>query len=295
MTVVDSPASHEARLRDPAYFALHVQAALAFREVPRFGWYDSHFLRWHAVALRYLEKVRPDEVARFDAGFAPVRPDPAFAVTLLDDVFDAATQARIREACRTAVAQDNAHQSFENTNFGRDVVWDEPLFRELQEQVRPRLEQVSGLRLESSYSFLSRYHGNGVCAPHLDHPDSMFTFDYCIDQSEEWPIHFSRVVEWPTPGSAQALDLGSIKQDNSLAFTPYRLKPGQALFFNGSSQWHYRDPITPGGFCNLLFFHYIPAGCGGLVDPVRWAEHFAIPELEPLCHLFERHIEEGLF
>lgn len=54
------------------------------------------------------------------------------------------------------------------------------------------------------------------------------------------------------------------------------------------SQWHCRDPITPGGFCNLLFFHYLPAGCEGLVDPLRWADEFAIPELAPLVDLFER-------
>ena len=33
------------RLRDPAYFALHLQAAAAIREVGDLGWYDSHFLR----------------------------------------------------------------------------------------------------------------------------------------------------------------------------------------------------------------------------------------------------------
>lgn len=293
MTTPDDP--NAAKLRDPAYFALHVKAMMAFREVARFGWYDSHFLRWHAVALRYLEQVRPDEVERFAAGFAPIRPDPAFSVTMLDDVFDDATCAAIREASLTAVPQDDVHQAFENSTFGRDVVWDEPLFRDLQEQVRQRLEKLAGMELEASYSFLSRYRGNGVCAPHLDHPDSMFTFDYCIDQSHEWPIHFSRVVDWPTQDTAEAVDLAAIKQDASLGFAPYTLKPNQAIFFNGSSQWHYRDPITPGGFCNLLFFHYIPAGCGDLVAPVRWAEHFEIPELEPLCDLIARQIAENLF
>ena len=33
------------KLRDPAYFALHMQAAKAIREAGEFRWYDSNFLR----------------------------------------------------------------------------------------------------------------------------------------------------------------------------------------------------------------------------------------------------------
>ena len=44
--------------------------------------------------------------------------------------------------------------------------------------------------------------------------------------------------------------------------------------------------ILEEGFCNLLFLHYFPVGLGDLVDPLRWASHFAMPELQPLCDLF---------
>lgn len=292
MTAMPDPSIH-ARLRDPAYFSLHLQAAMAIREVSRFKWYDSHFLRRFEIAKLYLEKVRPDAVGEFVEGFAPIRPDPSFSVTRMDEVFDPPTRQRIIETSRAAVPTDHDSQSFENSNFGRDVVWDEPFFCELQEHIRPQIEQLTGRKLETSYNFLSRYSGAGVCAPHMDHPDSMFTFDYCIEQSEEWPIHFSKVVDWPTRETVAQLDLAAIKQAPELDFAAHCLRPNQALLFNGSSQWHYRDPITPGGFCNLLFFHYIPAGCGALVEPRRWAEHFAIPELGPLCDLFARNDVDG--
>lgn len=282
----------KAKLRDPAYFALHFQAIMVLREVSRFAWYDSFFLRSYAAAIRFLQKVRPDAVAQFVAGFSPLRPDPNFSATLVRDAFDSETHAKILEASSVARPQTGAQQDYENQNFGRDVVWDEPLFRVLQEHIRPRLEHLIGRPIEASYTFLSRYRGNGVCAPHLDHPNSMFTFDYCIDQSAEWPIHFSKVVDWPTEENAQTIDLNTIKNDPAMNFKDYTLRPGDAVLFNGSSQWHYRDPITPGGYCNLLFFHYIPEGCGDLVEPRRWDLHFGIPELGALCDLFESHLAD---
>lgn len=282
----------KAKLRDPAYFALHVQAAMALRETAQFRWYDSFFLHAHAAAIRYLERVRPDVVERFVAGFAPLRPDPQFSMSLVDDIFDATTRAKILEISHRALPQAGAPQDFENANFGRDVLWNDPLFNALQEQIRPRVEQLVGQPLDSSYTFLSRYFGSGVCAPHLDHPDSMFTFDYCIEQSDEWPIHFSQVVDWPTPEEAETLDLDRIKDDPALTFTAYSLQPGQAVIFNGSAQWHYRDPITPGGSCKLLFFHYVPKGCADLAEPRRWDAHFAVPELGPLCDTFATYVDE---
>ena len=60
------------------------------------------------------------------------------------------------------------------------------------------------------------------------------------------------------------------------------------------SQWHYRRPKVAGGFCHLLFFHYYPEGCADLVEPSRWAAHFAVPELGPLCDLFGHPNHDGL-
>lgn len=282
------------KLSDPAYFALHLQAAMAIRHVAQFGWYDSHFLRRLAVAKHYLGNVRPDVLCVFSDGFVPLLPDPDYSVQVMDDVFDQATAARIVEASRTAVAERSNNQDFENAEFGRDVIWDHPLFSALQADLTPALSELAGRPLAPSYSFLSRYGSSGICDPHMDHPDSLFTFDYCIEQSEEWPIYFSKVVDWPSAQTVQQLDLSRIKDDPSFEWTPYTLRPNQALLFNGSSQWHYRNAISPGGFCHLLFFHFIPTGCEDLVLPKMWAAHFGIPELEPLCDLFHRNDVDDL-
>mgnify|MGYP003295984438 CR=1 FL=1 len=274
------------KLRDPDYFGLHLEAAAAIREVGALGWYDAHFLRRYEVAKHYLARVQPDALAAFTASFAPLIPAEDFREIALDDVFDAATHAAIREASLTAEVRMTRQLEDENATFGRNVVWDEPFYLELQEQMRPRLEGVLGRPLVSSYNFLSLYGAQGKCEPHLDHPNAMFTFDYCIDQDEVWPIYIGRPAPWPDAGFAKDFDPAALKADPAMDFRAHELRPNRALIFNGSSQWHFREPKSSGAFCNLLFFHYYPAGCEDLVQPARWAECTGIAALGPLCDLF---------
>jgi len=98
----------------------------------------------------------------------------------------------------------------------------------------------------SSYNFLSRYGPEGKCEPHLDHPNAMFTFDYCIDQDEVWPIYISGAAAWPDAAFARNFDPAALKADPAMAFREHALRPNNALIFNGSSQWHYREPKSSG-------------------------------------------------
>lgn len=282
------------RLRDPAYFGLHLQAAAAIREVGQLGWYDSHFLRRVEVAKRYLAKVRPDAAADFVAGLAALDSPAGFRELLIDDVFDAATRAGIIEVSRAAEPEPGDRQARENAGFGRDVLWNIPFFLELQERLRPALSERLGQPLVSSYNFLSRYGAEGKCNLHMDDPNAFYTFDYCIEQDALWPIYVSRPVDWIRGEVPSSFEPERIMADPALEFAGHLLQPNQALVFNGSSQWHYRKPKVAGGFCHLLFFHYFPAGCEDLVAPHRWAAHFGIPEMEPLCDLFTDPQTDGL-
>lgn len=282
----------KAKLRDPAYLDLHMQAVKAIRQVGVVDWYDSHFVRRFEVAKLYLAQVRPDVLEAFVRGFDILLPPPGFANVVIDDLFDPATQEQIRDAARS-IPQEWLKDE-EMRDFGRHIVHDYPPFIALQQRLLPRISALVGRELVPGYNFLSLYGGAGRCDPHMDEPRSMFTLDYCIEQSGDWPIWFSRVTGWPTMDIMRNWDPQAIKADPALAFRPHVLQPGQALLFNGSSQWHYRDAITPGGFCNLLFFHYYPAGCGDLIWPHLWARHFDIPELGPLCELFHECGADGL-
>lgn len=251
------------------------------RQLP---WYDAHFLRRFEAAKQYLALLAPDVLDEFVAGFAPLRPPADFAIRKVDALFDTATRAQIVEIARNIPAQQL--ERHEIIDFGRHVVHDHPTFIALQRAILPRVSELAGRQLEAGYNFLSLYGGAGKCDPHMDEPISMYTLDYCIEQSEGWPIRFSNIVDWPQASEMAQWQPDQVLENPALSFETQILEPGEAILFNGSSQWHYRDSITPGGFCSLLFFHYYPKGCHDLVWPRHWARYFDMPVLAPLCDMF---------
>ena len=277
-----------AKLKDADYLRLHLTAAAVLRGLDGLNWYDAVFLRRFEAARRYLALVRPDAAERFERAFDVFTPPADFAPILLNDLFDAATRSAIRQEIE--ILQPADLEGREMASFGRHILHDLPAFTALQDRLTRMVGDHVGMALEPGYNFLSLYGESGRCAPHLDQPVSMFTLDYCVDQSGAWPIHFSQPAPWPRPGDTRWADPAAIAREPSLRFTPCTLEPGDAVIFCGSSQWHYRDPMPRGDenrtFCHLLFFHYRPAGSGPLTDPACWADHFDLPELAALIDLF---------
>jgi hypothetical protein len=170
--------------------------------------------------------------------------------------------------------------------FGRFVVHNNPFFTALQKKTIDLVSEAAGEPVEASYNFVSLYKKVGVCAVHMDAPQSKWTLDLCIEQSAPWPIHISQVVPWPESLSFPEDDWqGAIKESADYEFTSYSLEPGEALIFSGSSQWHYRDALPLDGkehFCTLVFFHFVPKGTLEAAKPKNWARVFGIPELADL-------------
>lgn len=270
------------RLRDPAYLDLHLTAVAAIGGIKAFPWYDAHFLQMFEAARRFVRMVRPEMMDRFEAAFDPVRTPRDFAVKQIEGLFPADVLARIRQ--EVADLPQSRLELHEVGSFGRDVVHDHPYFVDLQRQLTGMVSELAGRELEPGYNFLSLYGTMGRCAPHMDHPISMYTLDFCIDQSAEWPIWFSDVVDWP-----EADLINNFDADRLLATVPFReyvLRPNNAILFSGSGQWHYRDAMAQPGFCNLLFFHYYPKGCRDLVYFGNWPDMTDIPELQALVDVF---------
>lgn len=272
------------RLREPAYLDLHLAAVAAVGTLGPLPWYDAHFLRCFEAAKVFLGHVRPEALAGFIGGFAALKPPPGTQIRTAADFFTPDVHNRIRDIARS-IPTDTL-ELHEIEGFGRHVVHDHAWFTQLQAEILPRVEEMAGRKLVPGYNFLSLYGGKGVCDLHMDEPMSMYTFDYCIEQSGPWPILFSNLVGWPERELMKSWNPADVLHDPAISFTSHTLQPNQALLFVGSSQWHYRAPIEPGGFCNLLFFHYYPQGCDDLVRPRRWPAHFGLPELEPLIDLF---------
>ena len=248
----------------------------------RYPWYDSRWLETYADAKAWIARHRPSKLPEFERGLAPLRTDPGFETRKISRVFDAATHGRIRETIE-GLGRERL-ELHEVRDFGRFIVHDIPYFTELQNGLTDLVSDAVGERVEPCYNFLSLYTKAGSCAPHMDAPMAKWTLDVCIDQSAAWPIHFSQVVDWPDedfrrePGWEER-----IKRDPHLHYSTFSLLPSEAVIFSGSSQWHFRDRMptsgAPGGFCNLLFFHYFPAGMRELCDPANWHEIFDVPEL----------------
>jgi hypothetical protein len=265
-----------------------------------YPWYDSWWLGQYTEATRRLAASNPAALERFAAEMAVFRTRPDFRAQKVSGVLD---DDAWREVHATIAALRPDELDFEEAaEFGRFVARNKPYFSELQRRLTSFVSERVGEPVEPTYNFLSLYGAPGVCAPHMDAPSAKWTLDLCVAQSAPWPIHFSQVVPWPEEappiaGARADDDAGawaeSVKSSPSLHFEPVVLEPGEAVIFSGSSQWHYRERMPPGPgrqFCELLFFHYMPAGTRDLVTPSNWAAMFGAPELEDL-----QDREEGKF
>ncbi|NLR69426.1 hypothetical protein HGI47_00870 [Novosphingobium sp. ERN07] len=246
-----------------------------------FGWYDSLWLRRYFEAKVVISRVAPARLAEFDAAMTVFKTDPAYEVKYVPGFLDEDLRASIKQAV-TAIPRDKL-EFHELEKFGRLVVHDWPPFTALQSEITGMVSELAGEPLEPCYNFLSLYARRGVCETHLDTPSAKWTFDICIDQSEPWPISFTSIIDWPETGEALVDQWQAVKEGRSgHAIRAMALEAGDALLFSGASQWHWREPIAPAKgrtFCDLLFFHYIPAGTSELVQPRNWARLFDVPEL----------------
>jgi hypothetical protein len=247
-----------------------------------YPWYDSSWLKAYRRAIELIKQICPEKLMEFENAFACLRTRNDFQVRHFPRVFDDAVVAQIKQA--VLKLQPTQLELHEAQTFGRFVVHDHPYFTKLHQSIVDLVSEAAEEAVEAEYNFLSIYTGFGVCPLHMDAPRSKWTLDLCIDQSEPWPIHFSQVVPWPVDFRHEGDDWQvAIKRSPQYQFTSYRLQPGQAVVFSGSSQWHYREalPSTPGKqhFCQLLFFHFIPKGMKEFIYPKKWAQVFCIPEL----------------
>jgi hypothetical protein len=247
-----------------------------------FPWYDSSWLATYVRAKSWIARTHPALLAEFEARLAPLRTDPDFKIRQIREVFDEDTLRKIRRTIRDLKpAQLELHEA---RNFGRFIVHDHPYITELQQGLVELVGEAVGERVEPSYNFLSLYSKAGVCGVHLDAPSAKWTLDVCIEQSTDWPIHFSQIVPWPEENVYAGPDWQErAKRDPRLRFTATWLTPGSAVAFSGSSQWHYRDPLPraagSGNFSNLVFFHFIPHGTSEVVEPRNWPSLLDLPGL----------------
>jgi len=251
-----------------------------------FPWYDSNWLDSYVDAKALIAEHCPEELERFEAGFEKLRTSPEFSTKTLPKYHFEPHLDSLKDLIRNTQTADL--EKHEMLTFGRYVIHDHPLFDELQAGFIDLVSELANEPLEPSYSFMSLYNNLGACPPHMDSPEAKWTLDICIEQSESWPIHFSKVRPWATDWDEFSGDWANqILADPANEFETVLLEEGEAAFFSGSSQWHYRDRIPKKqtqNFCHLLFLHYIPEGTRELLRPENWAQIFNISVLEQVTH-----------
>ncbi len=282
VTMMTEP--HREELKDDAGLReLYMTAHLVLQRIGKGKWYDTGFLIRYNASRDFLGIVRPEAVARFEALFDPLRTRADYRIAQFERLFSDEIVSRVKEA--VASLPKATLEKHERNFFGRDTLHNHALFTQLQVSLVPLVSDVAGEPVEPGYNFLSLYGGDGRCGMHMDEPIAKWTLDYCIDQSCEWPIHFSQVIDWPSSSCIANFDAVAVKTDPRLEFETHTLLPNNALLFAGSGQWHYRDSIPDSGFCNLLFFHYHPAGAQLLTNAGNWPDLLDLPELKVLLDM----------
>ncbi len=247
----------------------------------RFPWYDAWWLTRYVRAKAFLADRYPGRLAAFESAMDPLRTRPDFHFQLPEKFFNAAQAGLIRKAlCEVGTAQLESH---ELGAHGRFVVHDHPDLVGLQAEAAGALGELVGEKVDPAYSFIALYNRNGKCPVHLDAPVSKWTLDYCIGQSEPWPIHFSEVIAWPEDFECADEDWeGRIKHRSGHEFRAVEMRPGESVVFSGSGQWHYREPLAGSSArtrCDLLFMHFLPAGMKEVSEWKNWERLFSAPGL----------------
>ena len=249
--------------------------------IGKFLWYDSWWLMRYLSARDYIARHFPAQLEGFVRAIEPLRTGPDFQTQLHDRLFTEEQFNTVRTAVRSI--KPDVLEMHELIRHGRYVVHDHPMLVDLHAAMAPVMGELVGEKVEPMYTFIALYNGNGVCPVHLDAPVSKWTLDFCIEQSEPWPIVFSEVIPWP-----EEFDSGLVAWEEHIRlssghrFTSLTMEPGQAIVFSGSSQWHYREPFRHSGaqsHCDLLFLHFIPAGMKEVSEWKNWERLFSAPGL----------------
>jgi hypothetical protein len=244
-------------------------------------WYDSYWHSSYINAKTFLAQNHPEKLDDFIERFEILQTRKDYKPVLLENIISLDLHEKIKLFVKSIDQSD--FKKYEFIQFGRLIKHNLPLFNEIQETLVERVSEIVGEEVEVSYNFLSLYNVLGVLHPHMDAPSAKWTLDYCIDQSDVWPIYLSKVVPWASNFNYPENWAEQVKSNPENEFREFHLTPGKAVLFGGSSQWHYRERIAKENgniYCQLVFFHFIPKGTSELCYPEKWSSIFGIPELD---------------
>jgi hypothetical protein len=123
-----------------------------------------------------------------------------------------------------------------------ESIYGDPIFDKLLEDLKPKIEAATGLKLNPTYSYARKYAPGDELKPHIDRAaceiSATLTLGY---DGKVWPIHVSRDDTVQKDVGAIDLDVGSI------------------VIYRGMEINHWREPYKEGNWQCQVFLHYVDA------------------------------------
>ena len=133
-------------------------------------------------------------------------------------------------------ADDHAWTTADADVPGAASRYADPVVEHLLERLRPPVEQVTGLRLHPTYSYVRLYHHGDVLTPHQDRDACEISVSLNLGQDPPAP--------WP-------LWIRGTAGPDAI-----ELEPGDALIYRGIDCEHWRDAYG-GARLGQVFLHYV--------------------------------------
>lgn len=112
------------------------------------------------------------------------------------------------------------------------------------------VKKVTGQDRIPSFSFIARYQSGFVLARHTDRPQRVWNMSLHLDAEPETESESA----WP------------LYMESNATATAVRLAPGDAVFYSGTKNPHWRDAQSQGHWSTICFCHFVPANLQGLLD-----------------------------
>jgi len=116
---------------------------------------------------------------------------------------------------------------------GTKSVYSDPVFENLLNFLKPKIEESYGKLLVPTYSFWRTYYKQQDCPPHTDRPSCEVSITLCIDASD-------------------TSDMWGINVEDQI----FKLNIGEGVIYKGCDQEHWRHEL-PYDWHRQVFLHYI--------------------------------------
>ncbi len=116
---------------------------------------------------------------------------------------------------------------------GSKSIYADPVFENLLNFIKPKIEEAYGKELVPTYSFWRTYYKTQDCPPHKDRPSCEVSVTLCIDASHKE-------------------DLWTINVEDKT----FKLNIGEGVIYNGCTQEHWRHELQY-DWHRQVFLHYI--------------------------------------